>query len=77
MKCENCGETKPKSSILIHIAKKKECLDFYGPKFLEMKSEKNRKKVKKHYQNHSAEKLKSQREAYAKNPQRRKMYYKL
>ena len=72
MTCENCGTTKPRSSILRHIAHVKECLDFYGPRFQEMKSEKNRHKVKIFRQKHgNEEELKKQRETYARNPQKK------
>ena len=35
--CENCKKRYPKSSILKHIGKNKECKTFYGPRFNEMK----------------------------------------
>ena len=49
--CENCNENFDQQTLLKHIAKKVECKNYYGQRFIEMKKEKNRNRVNKHRTN--------------------------
>ena len=49
--CEFCNKSLPQSSLLRHVGQSRECENYYGPRFMEMKKEKGRKKVQKHRSN--------------------------
>jgi hypothetical protein len=74
--CENCNLTKPKNQILIHIGKTKACKTHYGPRFKAMKAQNERERKQKSRARIGKEKVnEQQRQAYAKNSQKKKSYY--
>ena len=44
--CEFCNKELPESSLLIHIGTTKNCKNYYGKRFEEMKKEKNKERIK-------------------------------
>ena len=73
--CENCEEIYPTSSMLKHIGKNKECKEFYGQRFHEMKKQQATDRKARWRQNMSKRKkkmfLKKQRQQYAKDPEKK------
>ena len=73
--CENCLEPFLPTTILKHIGHVQECKTFYGPRFMEMKKQKNKEKVQKFQARHGRKnELKKMREQYQRNPEKKKKY---
>ena len=68
--CESCTKSYTQSTLLRHIARSDTCKSYYGPRFLEMKKEKNRNKVYKHRRNMTKKEQKKE------SKKRRKLYAK-
>ena len=71
--CELCKKSFSKEGILKHIGKNEACKEFYGPRFKEMKKEKERNRKAKNRAKLSLKDhnklLKRQRIKYAQDPE--------
>ena len=77
--CENCKRMFSPNTLLKHIVNQELCKSFYGPRYLEMKKEKNKNKMQKFREKYgTGEELDRQVELYSSNPakkERKKQYY--
>ena len=73
--CEHCKKSFAPEKILKHIGHVKACITFYGPRFVELKKEQQRKRIEKFNSNLSDKQqqniLKRNRERYAKSSEKR------